>query len=116
MLAILINFPNLVRGRPFAAITDAKNLELSVFKGYSTTAPTDDILRMCAALQCHLDCIMTLSQETRNFNKLADTLSNGDIPKFKRLATAQPLFVKDSPATRHSPPPFLSQHWRPDLL
>jgi hypothetical protein len=116
MLAILINFPNLVRGRPFAAITDAKNLELSVFKGYSTTAPTDDILRMCAALQCHLDCIMTLSQETRNFNKLADALSNGDVPKFKRLATAQPLFVKDSPVTRHSPPPFLSQHWRPDLL
>jgi hypothetical protein len=116
MLAILINFPDLVCGRPFAAVTDAKNLELSVFKGYSTTAPTDDILRMCAALQCHLDCIMSLSQETRSLNKLADALSKGDVPKFKKLATAQMLSVNDSPATQRSPPPFLSQHWRPDLL
>jgi hypothetical protein len=116
MLAILINFPHLVRGRPFEAITDARNLDTSVFRGYSTSAPTDDILRMCAALQCHLDCIMTLTQEGRDQNKLADALSKNDVPAFKSLATAQTLFVNDSPSTQLSPPPFLSQHWRPDLL
>jgi hypothetical protein len=108
MLCILIHFPDLVRGLAFRANTDARNLECSVHRGYSTKPHADEILRTFAALQCNLDCLMSVHQVPRRRNQLADALSTNDVPKFKRLARERQLFVKDSPAIPRSLPLWLS--------
>jgi hypothetical protein len=109
LLAIPVQFPHLVKGLPFQASTDAKNLKDGISRGYSTRKPTDDILRMLAAMQCCLDCVAVVSQVPRRHNKLADALSKGEVAKFKRLAAELGQFVKPSPAKTLSAPAWLSQ-------
>lgn len=109
LLAIVIHFPHLVKGIPFEATTDAKNLKDGVSKGYSTTKPTDDIMRMLAAMQCHLDCVAVVPQVPRRDNRMADALSKGDVPLFKRIAGELKQFVKPSPVAPRSAPAWLSR-------
>lgn len=109
LLAILIHFPDLVQGIPIRATTDAKNIELTARKGYSTTPVVDDIFRMHAALQCKLDSIVVVSQVSRAHNQLADALSKNEIDRFKRLADARELSVRASARVPRFAPPWLSQ-------
>jgi hypothetical protein len=108
LLAIPIHFPDRVRGTTVHAITDAKNVETIARKGFSTEPITDDIFRMHAALMCNLDTIISVTQVSREHNKLADALSKNEIAKFRRLADATGLSVRASARTPRSAPPWLS--------
>ena len=62
---ILIHFPDLVQGRPFAVTTDSMCLKDSVAAGHSNTHLVEDLLRTYTALAFHLDSLAVVSQVPR---------------------------------------------------
>ena len=106
---ILIHFPDLVQGRPFAVTTDSMCLKDSVAAGHSNTHLVEDLLRTYTALALHLDSLAVVSQVPREQNRPADALAGGDIEKFfRRAATDFAFSPRRSPRTPRSTPPWVS--------
>jgi hypothetical protein len=114
-VSLLASFRGLVAGQVIEVFCDNEGAVAVAHKGYHASPVMSSLCRVLAALLVDCDCFIHFTHIDSQVN-LADQLSRGSLPAFRKAVSAQGLSLAPSPAPLYSPPPSLCTRLQCDFF